>query len=44
MTRLTEEVGEAWRQVNHRFGQKTPQRDEAPGDMAMEMADIISSC
>jgi NTP pyrophosphatase (non-canonical NTP hydrolase) len=39
--RLTEEVGELAREVNHRFGQKTKKPDEAEGDMAMEMADII---
>ena len=39
--RLTEEVGELAREVNHRFGQKTKKRDEVEGDMAMEMADII---
>ena len=27
--------------MNHRFGQKTKKQDEAEGDMAMEMADII---
>lgn len=41
MTRLTEEVGELAREVNHRFGQKTKKPDEADGDMALEMADII---
>ncbi|MEO5800697.1 MAG: nucleotide pyrophosphohydrolase [Gemmatimonadales bacterium] len=41
MTRLSEEVGELAREVNHRFGQKTKKREEAEGDMAMEMADII---
>ncbi len=41
MTRLSEEVGELAREVNHRFGQKTKKKDEAEGDMAMEMADII---
>ena len=41
MTRLSEEVGELAREVNHRFGQKTKRKDEAEGDMAMEMADII---
>jgi NTP pyrophosphatase (non-canonical NTP hydrolase) len=41
MARLSEEVGEFAREVNHRFGQKTKKRDEAPGDMAMEMADIL---
>jgi NTP pyrophosphatase (non-canonical NTP hydrolase) len=41
LCRLSEEVGELAREVNHRFGQKTKKRDEADGDMAMEMADII---
>lgn len=39
--RLTEEVGELAREVNHRFGQKTKKNDELEGDMAMEMADIL---
>jgi NTP pyrophosphatase (non-canonical NTP hydrolase) len=39
--RLSEEVGELAREVNHRFGQKTKKPTEAEGDMAMEMADII---
>jgi NTP pyrophosphatase (non-canonical NTP hydrolase) len=39
--RLSEEVGELAREVNHRFGQKTKKPDEAEGDLAMEMADII---
>ena len=41
IARLTEEVGELAREVNHRFGQKTKKGDEDPGDMAMEMADIL---
>ena len=41
MIRLSEEVGELAREVNHRFGQKTKKKDEADGDMAMEMADIM---
>ncbi|MBP6443150.1 MAG: nucleotide pyrophosphohydrolase [Gemmatimonadales bacterium] len=41
MTRLSEEVGELAREVNHRFGQKTKKRDEAEGNMGMEMADIL---
>jgi NTP pyrophosphatase (non-canonical NTP hydrolase) len=41
MARLSEEVGELAREVNHRFGQKTKKHDEAEGDMAMEMADIM---
>jgi NTP pyrophosphatase (non-canonical NTP hydrolase) len=41
MARLSEEVGELAREVNHRFGQKTKKPDEAPGNLAMEMADIL---
>lgn len=41
MARLAEEVGELAREVNHRFGQKTKKPEEAEGDLAMEMADIL---
>jgi NTP pyrophosphatase (non-canonical NTP hydrolase) len=41
IARLSEEVGELAREVNHRFGQKTKKPDEPEGDMAMEMADIL---
>jgi NTP pyrophosphatase (non-canonical NTP hydrolase) len=41
MARLAEEVGELAREVNHRFGQKTKKKDEAAGDLGMEMADIL---
>ncbi len=41
MVRLSEEVGELAREVNHRFGKKTKKPDEAEGDLAMEMADIL---
>lgn len=41
MARLSEEVGELAREVNHRFGQKTKKADEAEGDLAMEMADVL---
>lgn len=41
MARLTEEVGELAREVNHRFGQKTKKSDEPEGDLGMEMADIL---
>ncbi|MGE0439551.1 MAG: nucleotide pyrophosphohydrolase [Gemmatimonadales bacterium] len=41
LARLTEEVGELAREVNHRFGQKTKKKDEPEGDLGMEMADII---
>src|ERR1041385_8952619 len=41
LARLTEEVGELAREVNHRFGQKTKKPEEPEGDLAMEMADIL---
>ncbi len=41
MARLSEEVGELAREVNHRFGQKTKKKDEAEGDLGMEMVDIL---
>jgi NTP pyrophosphatase (non-canonical NTP hydrolase) len=41
MARLSEEVGELAREINHRFGQKTKKQGEPEGDVAMEMADIL---
>ena len=41
LARLSEELGELAREVNHRFGQKTKKPDEAEGDLAMEMGDIL---
>lgn len=41
MARLSEEVGELAREINHRFGQKPKKAEEPPGDMAMEIADIL---
>ena len=41
IARLSEEVGELAREVNHRFGEKTKKPGEAEGEMAMEMADIL---
>ena len=41
LARLSEEVGELAREVNHRFGQKTKKSGEADGDLGMEMADIL---
>ena len=41
MARLTEEVGELARDVNHRFGQKTKKKEEPDADLGMEMADIL---
>ncbi|HEV8197142.1 MAG TPA: nucleotide pyrophosphohydrolase [Gemmatimonadales bacterium] len=41
LARLTEEVGELAREINHRFGQKTKKPEELEGDLAMELADIL---
>jgi NTP pyrophosphatase (non-canonical NTP hydrolase) len=41
MARLSEEVGELAREINHRFGQKTKKKEEPAGDLGMEMADIL---
>jgi NTP pyrophosphatase (non-canonical NTP hydrolase) len=41
LARLTEEVGEFAREVNHRYGQKTKKPEEPDADLAMEMADIL---
>jgi NTP pyrophosphatase (non-canonical NTP hydrolase) len=41
MARLTEEVGELAREINHRFGQKTKKQEEPDADLGMEMADIL---
>lgn len=41
LARLTEEVGELAREINHRFGQKTKKAEEDAGSLAMELADIV---
>jgi NTP pyrophosphatase (non-canonical NTP hydrolase) len=41
LARLTEEVGELAREINHRFGEKTKKQEEPEADLAMEMADIL---
>jgi NTP pyrophosphatase (non-canonical NTP hydrolase) len=41
LARLTEEVGELAREINHRFGQKTKKPEEPEGDLGLEMADIL---
>jgi NTP pyrophosphatase (non-canonical NTP hydrolase) len=41
LARLSEEVGELAREVNHRFGQKTKKKEEPEGDLGMEMADVL---
>lgn len=41
LARLTEEVGELARELNHRFGPKTKKPDEPEGNVALELADIL---
>ncbi|NLM22320.1 MAG: nucleotide pyrophosphohydrolase [Peptococcaceae bacterium] len=41
MLRLTEEVGELAREINHQYGQKPKKPTEPEGNLALEMADII---
>lgn len=41
LARLTEEVGELAREINHRFGPKTKKSDEPDADIALELADIL---
>ncbi len=41
LARLSEEVGELAREINHRFGQKTKKPGEAEGSIAMELADVL---
>jgi NTP pyrophosphatase (non-canonical NTP hydrolase) len=41
LARLTEEVGELARELNHRFGSKPKKPDEPDADLAIELADIL---
>ncbi len=41
LARLSEEVGELAREINHRFGAKTKKKEEVDGDLALELADIL---
>lgn len=41
LARLTEEVGELAREMNHRFGHKTKRADEGDQDLAIELADVL---
>lgn len=41
LARLTEEVGELARELNHRFGPKTKKPDEPEADIALEIADVL---
>ena len=41
LARLTEEVGELAREVNHNFGAKKKKTTEPAGDLAQELADVM---
>lgn len=41
LARLSEEVGEVAREINHRFGQKTKKPGEPEGDLAAELGDVL---
>nr|WP_269438057.1 nucleotide pyrophosphohydrolase [Phosphitispora fastidiosa] len=41
LARMTEEVGELAREVNHIYGQKTKKAGEKEGSLALELADIL---
>ncbi|MCL5780203.1 MAG: nucleotide pyrophosphohydrolase [Firmicutes bacterium] len=41
LARLTEEVGELAREVNHLYGQKPKKEGEPEGNLALELADIL---
>lgn len=41
LARLTEEVGELAREINHTYGQKTKRPEEPAGDIALELADVL---
>jgi NTP pyrophosphatase (non-canonical NTP hydrolase) len=41
LARLTEEVGELAREINHYYGEKPKKSSEAQGNVAAEMGDIL---
>ena len=41
LARLTEEVGELARELNHRHGSKTKRSDEDDADLALELGDVL---
>jgi NTP pyrophosphatase (non-canonical NTP hydrolase) len=41
LARLTEEVGELARELNHRYGHKPKKADEVEQDIGIELADIL---
>ncbi len=41
LARMTEEVGELAREINHCYGQKPKKPNEPEGDLALELGDIL---
>jgi NTP pyrophosphatase (non-canonical NTP hydrolase) len=41
LARMSEEVGELAREVNHHFGEKPKKKDEADNSIEMELGDIL---
>mgnify|MGYP003395111713 FL=1 len=41
LARLTEEVGELAREMDHRFGHKPKKAEEPEQDLAIELADVL---
>jgi NTP pyrophosphatase (non-canonical NTP hydrolase) len=41
LARLTEEVGELARELNHRYGSKPKKPSEPDADLALELADVL---
>jgi len=41
LARLTEEVGELAREINHAYGEKPKKAGEEQGDIATELGDIV---
>lgn len=41
MARMTEEVGELAREINHRYGEKPKRADEKENTVEMELGDIL---
>ena len=41
LARVTEEVGELAREINHQYGEKPKKADEPSGDLPLEIADTI---
>lgn len=41
IVRLTEELGELAREVNHHYGEKPKKQSEPEGDIALELGDLL---